>query len=129
MRKIIICVLAVLMLTGCAKVTRREYHAEPVTVLSADRYATYQTIEGDGKNIHVINHPDSYTVAVLWNGQKKYLYTAAAYELCRYFIGETVFAVVETRIYTNDEQKQRLLEVFALSETAEKVCKAYVEGK
>jgi hypothetical protein len=129
MRKVIICVLAVLILTGCAKVTRREYHAEPVTVLSVDYTAAYQTISTDGKDIYTVNHPEDYDAIVIWQGKQVDIDTAAAYVICKYKLGSEVWAVVETRIYDNDKQKQKLLEVFETKETAERVCKAYMEGE
>lgn len=129
MRKVIICVLAVLMLTGCAKVTRREYHAEPVTVLSVDYTAAHTKLMYSGKILLTVHCPEDYDAIVLWQGKQVDIDTAAAYELCKDKLGSEVWAVVETRIYDNDKQKQKLLEVFETKETAERACKAYMEGE
>lgn len=125
-RCIAICLLFVcaLSLAGCAKVVSERYEVVPAVVTDAHYTPPRTQITTDGKSIHTQLYPASGYVKFVCEGRNEFLSGVSFYERFHEHVGDEVWALNRIRVYDNDDIKERVVNLFADKEQAERVLEA-----
>ncbi len=123
-RYIVICLLSVCVLfgfMGCAKVVSERYEVVPAVVTDAHYTPPRTQTTTDGKNIRTQTYPASGYIEIVCKGRNEYLSGVSYYYRFHDCIGDEVWALNRIRVYDNDDIKERVVNLFADKEQAERV--------
>ena len=95
---VVIVVLAMVVMTGCAKVVSEETYEAPVRIIDTDYDPSYITPMKVGKTTTFITHPADYDVTVEYAGVEYVLDSHADYDAAKEKVGSSMQAtIIKTR--------------------------------
>lgn len=109
--KILICIYAILCLTGCSSIKSENKIEKEVTIERVDYNPSWPQTVICGKVTTVIIHPATYNTYVSYNGKEYKLENKETYDYCKELIGEKVVATFLEKNYEDGRQSMKLLEI------------------
>lgn len=104
----ILCILFLLSLIGCKKCVDTQYSSVTVKVVDEYHRAAYITPIFNGKTTTIITHPAVYKITVEYNGKEYAISGSDTYNKYSNKIGESVTAILETKIYDDKTEKYNI---------------------
>lgn len=120
--EVVIVLLLVVLLTGCAKVMTETYEVVPAVVTDASYTPAFVTSSADSKG-HITTHYHSASghVEIVCKGRNEILGGVSLYERFYDHIGDEVWAIIRIRVYDNDKVKETVVNLLETKEQAERL--------
>ena len=112
-RGIVVLLLVISLLTGCAKCIDVQTSEVEVTITDVYHHSSYTTMQYSAatKTMMPHTHPAVYRVTVTYNGADYYFHGAATYKRCKNKLGEQIPAVLETRLYDDGTERYNIVSI------------------
>lgn len=115
MKKVVLCVLItilmIMVLSGCAKVISSESKEVEVTITDTYKRGSYTTFIHSGKSMIPITHAATYKIYVSYDGTEYSISGSKTYHAFKDKVGKKVKAISVTNTYDNGRTYSNITEL------------------
>lgn len=106
---IMLFVVVIITMVGCAKLVKTEETTVEVTIVDSYHRAAWSQPMMAGKVMTVIHHPAQYRIDVVYNDVEYSISGSTTYHTYKDMVGETVSATLETRTFDDGTVKYDII--------------------